>query len=87
MDWPFTGNITHEQCAAIVNPVLKHRQSLLNRLADFMAAEGLTPQECEIVCLWLAGTSHGMRGEAVTNDLSMYTLGAAWQYAATKVAN
>lgn len=76
-----------DECRAEVDKVFKKHISVMNRIADIFAAEGLTPQEAEIICLWLAGTSHGMRGEPVTNDLAMFTLGYAWQFAASKVAN
>lgn len=70
-----------------VRDVLKRYRPTLNRLTDVLAEAGTDPQEAEILLLWVAGTSHAMRGEAVSADLTMYTLARAWQYAAGKVAN
>lgn len=71
----------------IVRKALKEFRPILDRVADLMEAAGVDQQSAEILLLWMAGTSHGMRGEPVTSDLTLYTLARAWQYAATKTAN
>lgn len=70
-----------------VRQVLRKYRPILDRITGVLAEAGTDPQEAEILLLWIAGTSHAMRGEAVSADLTMYTLARAWQYAAGRVAN
>lgn len=71
----------------IVMKTLRQYRPTLDAIADVLSAAGVNETEAETLLLWMAGTSHALRGEPVTSDLTLYTLARSWQFAASKLAN